>query len=53
MLTQFKEAIRRQGERARSRRSYRALLELDDHLLRDVGIPRAEIRARLTGAQVI
>jgi uncharacterized protein YjiS (DUF1127 family) len=53
MLTQFKEAIRRQGERARSRRSYRALLELDDHLLRDVGIPREEIRARLSGAQAL
>ena len=53
MLTQFKEAIRRQGDRARNRRSYRALLELDDHLLRDVGIPREEIRARMIGDQVI
>jgi uncharacterized protein YjiS (DUF1127 family) len=53
MLNQLKDAIRRQGERARSRRSYRALLELDDHLLRDLGIPREEIRARLSGAQVI
>jgi uncharacterized protein YjiS (DUF1127 family) len=51
MLTQFKEAIRRRGELARSRRGYRALLELDDHLLRDLGIPREEVRARLSGAR--
>ncbi len=47
MLTQLKEAIRRSGERARHRRGYRALMRLDDHLLRDVGIPRDEIYARL------
>ena len=42
MLQQIKAAFRGSTERARHRRDYRALLQLEDHLLRDIGIPRDE-----------
>ena len=47
MLQTFRSAIRGASERARHRREYTALLALDDHLLRDIGVGRHELRARL------
>ena len=45
MLTELRNAVRRSAEQARNRRAYRTLLELDDHLLRDIGLPRDELRS--------
>lgn len=47
MLKNFRSAIRSAGERARHRRQYAALLELDDYLLRDIGVRRDEIHSRM------
>jgi len=47
MLQHLKAAIRNSNERARQRRAYRALLEADDYLLRDIGLPRDDLRSRL------
>lgn len=33
--------------RSRRRRTYASLMQLDDHLLRDIGLDRAELRAAL------
>ena len=38
MLNELRNAVRRSAERTRNRRAYRTLLELDDHLLRDIGL---------------
>ena len=46
MLHQITEALRRTQERARHRREVRALISLDDHLLRDIGVRRDQIRSR-------
>ena len=48
MFQHVKVAIRRSQERARHRRDYRALLELEDQFLRDIGLdprrgPRADV----------
>jgi uncharacterized protein YjiS (DUF1127 family) len=48
MFQQLKLAIRRSQERARHRRDYRALLELEDAFLRDIGISRDEVRGRMS-----
>jgi uncharacterized protein YjiS (DUF1127 family) len=48
MFEQVRVAIRRSQERARRRRDYRALLELEDTFLRDIGVRRDEVRGRLT-----
>lgn len=47
MFQHVKAAIERQNERARHRRSYRALLELEEHFLRDIGVSRDEVRGRM------
>ncbi len=47
MFQHLKNAIRNSSERARDRRTYRALLEANDAILRDIGIPRDEVRSRL------
>jgi uncharacterized protein YjiS (DUF1127 family) len=47
MLQNLRAAIRGASERARHRHEYAAMLNLDDHLLRDIGIRRDEIRARI------
>ena len=47
MFQQVKVAIRRAQERARHRRSYRALLELEDAFLRDIGLDRDEVLGRM------
>ena len=49
MLKQLKDAVRRASDRARERREFATLLDLDDHLLKDIGIRRSDVRARLTG----
>lgn len=49
MLKDLKLALGRVGERARHRREYTALLEMDDRMLRDIGIDRARVHARLAG----
>ena len=46
MLQQIAEAYRRSQERARHRREVRALLSLEDRILRDIGLHRDEVRAR-------
>ena len=48
MFQHLKRTIRGSQERARRRRDYRALLELEDTFLRDIGIRRDEVRGRLT-----
>ena len=47
MLHHITEAFRRSHERARHRREVRALLSLEDHLLRDIGLQRDEVRSRI------
>lgn len=49
MLQNLRGALRDAATRARHRREYQALLKLDDHLLQDIGLPRDEIHARVTG----
>jgi uncharacterized protein YjiS (DUF1127 family) len=44
MLKQLKAAVGRVNTHARHRRDYAALLDLDDHILRDIGIDREEAR---------
>jgi len=51
MLTELRNAVRRSAEQARNRRAYRTLLELDDHLLRDIGLPRDELRSLTRGSR--
>ena len=46
MLHHITEAFRRSQERARHRREVRALLALEDHLLRDIGLQRDDVRSR-------
>lgn len=48
MLEVLKSAIVRSSERARHRRQYRALLELEDRFLRDIGLTRDEVRGRMS-----
>lgn len=35
--------------RSEKRRMYASLMQLDDHLLRDIGLTRADLRARMVG----
>ena len=39
-------------ERSSKRRAYADLLKLDDHLLRDIGLTRADIRAAMVTRSV-
>ena len=48
MFQRVRVAIRRSQERARHRRSYRALLELEDAFLRDIGLDRDEVIGRMS-----
>ena len=48
MLKQLKAAIGRSNEQARHRREYLAILDLEDFLLRDIGLEREDLR-RLAG----
>ncbi len=48
MMNHLKAAFQRSQERARHRRSYRALLELEDHFLQDIGLTRDEVRGRMS-----
>jgi uncharacterized protein YjiS (DUF1127 family) len=52
MFHRLKSAVERSRERARDRRSYRALLELEDHFLRDIGLTRDEVRGHLASRSV-
>jgi uncharacterized protein YjiS (DUF1127 family) len=52
MLKQLKTAVHRASEQARQRREYASLMNLDDRLLRDIGMERAEVRARLAGRRL-
>jgi CBS domain-containing protein len=49
MLNRITVALRRNQEKARTRRQDRTLLSLDDHVLRDIGVRRHEILARMAG----
>ena len=46
MFRQIGEAYRRAQVRAKRRNEYNALMALDDHLLRDIGVRRDDVRAR-------
>ena len=48
MFGQVRTTLRRAQERAQRRRHYRALLELEDAFLRDIGLARGEIRVRMS-----
>jgi uncharacterized protein YjiS (DUF1127 family) len=48
MMHQLMSAFHRSKERARNRRSYRALLELEDHFLQDIGLSRDEVRGMMS-----
>lgn len=37
--------------RAEKRRAYSELMHLDDHLLRDIGVNRSDLRNMMTGAR--
>jgi uncharacterized protein YjiS (DUF1127 family) len=37
--------------RAEKRRAYSELMHLDDHLLRDIGVDRSDLRNMMTGAR--
>ena len=52
MFDQLKAAIARSRERAQHRRSYRALLELEDHFLKDIGMTRDEVRGHLASRSI-
>jgi uncharacterized protein YjiS (DUF1127 family) len=52
MLDKLKTAIARSRERAEHRRSYRALLELEDHFLKDIGMSRDEVRGHLASRSI-
>jgi uncharacterized protein YjiS (DUF1127 family) len=47
MLKHLKAAVGRASERSRHQREYAALLEMGDHMLKDVGLEREDLRARL------
>lgn len=47
MLKIARAALRRANQRTRNRRQYGRLRDLDDHLLRDIGLARDEIESRL------
>jgi uncharacterized protein YjiS (DUF1127 family) len=51
MFHRLKSAVERSRERARHRRSYRGLLELEDHFLKDIGLTRDEVRGRLASTR--
>jgi uncharacterized protein YjiS (DUF1127 family) len=51
MFHRLKSAVERSRERAQHRRSYRALLELEDHFLKDIGLTRDEIRGHIASTR--
>ena len=53
MLQNFRPVPRSAGERARYRRQYAMLLELDDYLMHDVGVRRVEFRGRMAGQDAL
>lgn len=52
MVSTLKAALRRARERERLRREYLAILRLGPRLVRDVGLERSEIHARLDALNV-
>lgn len=49
MMQQLMSTYHRSRERARHRRSYQSLLELEDHFLQDIGLSRDEVRRMMSG----
>lgn len=47
MFKTLTTVLAQSSERARHRREYLAILRLDPHLIRDIGLGRSEIHARL------
>lgn len=47
MWKQFKKAMRGFEQRSRRRREYRGILAMDEHMLRDAGIQREDIYAKM------
>jgi uncharacterized protein YjiS (DUF1127 family) len=47
MFNRISEAYHRSQERARHRREYWALMSMEEHILRDIGISRDEVRSRM------
>jgi uncharacterized protein YjiS (DUF1127 family) len=52
MMKQLKAAMDRANRRARHRREYRSLLRLDQRMLKDIGLERDEVHARLFRSSV-
>ena len=48
MMQQLMSAFHRSQQRSRNRRSYRALLELEDHFLEDIGLSRDQVRGMMS-----
>jgi uncharacterized protein YjiS (DUF1127 family) len=49
MMSHLRSAMERSRERARNRRTYRALRQLEEHYLRDIGLTRDDIEGMLSG----
>jgi uncharacterized protein YjiS (DUF1127 family) len=47
MFGRITQAYRRSQDRARQRREYKALMAMEEHLLRDIGVSRDEVRSRM------
>jgi len=47
-MTAFFSALVRRSDR---RRAYAAMLQLDDHLLRDIGLTRGDLRSQIANVQ--
>lgn len=50
MWQQLKTAISHSRQRSRNRRDYAYLTEMPDHILRDVGVHRGDVRYRTLGS---
>ena len=51
MIFQIRAALQRSQERARHRRSYKALLQLEDHFLRDIGLSRNDVAGLMSSGR--
>ncbi len=50
MFSQIKSALDSARSRSRERRDYEKLLEVDDHMLEDIGLRRNDVRRALMGS---
>lgn len=52
MMKQLKAALGRANRRARQRAEYQSLLLLDERMLKDIGLRRDDVHARLLHGRV-